>query len=50
MSTEYDNLEKLFKMPDTTHLYKTHPHFDKYPRYMQDALIANERMQGRMPK
>lgn len=35
---------------ETEHLYKTHPHFDKYPDYMQRALIENEKLQGRMRK
>ncbi len=31
------------------HLYKVHPHFDNYPQYLKDALITNERLQGRAP-
>ncbi len=33
---------------EKTHLQKTHPHFDSYPQYLKNALIANERLQGRM--
>jgi hypothetical protein len=46
---DFDFAEMLKQM-EFAHLYKIHPHFDKYPKYMQDALIANERLQGRITK
>lgn len=46
------DFEKMFKMPEapTSHLARVHPHFGTYPEYLKQALVANERMQGRMPK
>lgn len=44
----FDDILKTTRPPETEHLYRVHPHFDRYPRYMQEALLANERLQGRM--
>lgn len=44
MADFFDHMQSLQNRP----LYERHPHFDSYPTYLQDALIANERLQGRM--
>jgi hypothetical protein len=36
--------------PFDTQLKQRYPNFIKYPKYMQDALIENERLQRRSPK
>lgn len=40
-------MRELERDPQLAHLYRVHPHFDAYPKYLQDGLIANERAQGR---
>ena len=42
------NFEDMIKQMEYGHLYKTHPHFDKYPDYLKQALMTNEILQGRV--
>lgn len=46
----FEDFMKNMGRGETGTIYKVHPHFDKYPKYMQDAIIVNERLQGRMSK
>ena len=50
MKKDFNVFEDIFKQTEFAHLYKTHPHFDEYPEYMKSALIANEKLQGRIKK
>jgi hypothetical protein len=42
------DLSDLLKSLEYKHLYEVHPHFDSYPAYLQQALLTNERLQGRI--
>lgn len=46
----YNEFMKGMGQKEMGTIYKVHPNFDKYPKYMQDAIVVNERLQGRMPK